>query len=277
MIAFVLAAAAPLAAAHDWWLEPSRTSARSGDPIDVTLWVGARFRGDRVARDPKRIERFVALDAQGALDLVGEPGAEPAGHFLARAPGTTIVVYHSKPASLFLRAPEFEKYLAEEGLERIVALRAERGQSQKMGLERYCRCAKALVEVDGAGGPETPRGDREVGLPLEMLALDDPCALADGGELKLRITFGGKPLEGALVMALEHDHPDEILKERSDADGRVGFRLPRGGAWLVKSVHMIEAPKETKLDWESYWASLTFSTSPATQPGAAPPASTRAG
>jgi hypothetical protein len=28
--------------------------------------------------------------------------------------------------------------------------------------------------------------------------------------------------------------------------------------WLVKAVHMIEAPAGSNADWLSYWASLTF-------------------
>jgi uncharacterized GH25 family protein len=49
--------------------------------------------------------------------------------------------------------------------------------------------------------------------------------------------------------------PGQKLSARTDAEGRVRFRLPQGGMWLVKSVHMIPG---AKADWESYWASLTF-------------------
>jgi hypothetical protein len=52
--------------------------------------------------------------------------------------------------------------------------------------------------------------------------------------------------------------PSEKLTARSDKEGRVTFRLPRSGMWLVKAVHMIPAPPDTKADWESFWASLTF-------------------
>src|SRR5688572_13630066 len=239
------------------------------------MLVGVGFRGDRVSRDPARIGRFFATSA-GAVpeqELTGEPGAEPAGRFTAREPGMTIVAYHSKPARLFLQAPDFEKYLHEEGLERIVELRAQRGQSQKMGLEQYSRCAKSLVQVEPAeaGAPAaagTPF-DRELGLPLELVALVDPRTLhvargaPDAVAFSVRLTFGGKPLEGALVVALERDHPDEALQVRSDADGRASFALPRAGFWHVKAVHMVEGPKESRLDWESYWASLKFAVPPA--------------
>jgi hypothetical protein len=28
--------------------------------------------------------------------------------------------------------------------------------------------------------------------------------------------------------------------------------------WLIKAVHMVPAPDQTKADWASIWASLTF-------------------
>jgi hypothetical protein len=38
----------------------------------------------------------------------------------------------------------------------------------------------------------------------------------------------------------------------------VSFKLPQDGMWLVKAVHMIEAPAGSGAQWASFWASLTF-------------------
>ena len=43
-----------------------------------------------------------------------------------------------------------------------------------------------------------------------------------------------------------------------DAKGNVTLRLARSGLWLVKAVHMAAAPPDAGVDWESWWASLTF-------------------
>jgi uncharacterized GH25 family protein len=66
-------------------------------------------------------------------------------------------------------------------------------------------------------------------------------------------------LAGALVMALDGTDAQTPQRVRSDADGRAAFTLPRAGNWLIKAVHMIRAPKDAGADWESFWASLTFS------------------
>jgi uncharacterized GH25 family protein len=85
-----------------------------------------------------------------------------------------------------------------------------------------------------------------------------PAGLRPGADLPVRLLFQGKPLAGALVVAIPRDGPEAKVAARSDARGRVRLRLPRGGDWLVKAVHMVPAPRETGADWESFWASLTF-------------------
>jgi len=79
-----------------------------------------------------------------------------------------------------------------------------------------------------------------------------------GEELPVRLTYENQPLAGALVVAVNRLRPSEKLSARSDRDGRVRFRLPRAGAWLIKAVHMVEAQSAAGADWVSYWASLTF-------------------
>jgi uncharacterized GH25 family protein len=57
---------------------------------------------------------------------------------------------------------------------------------------------------------------------------------------------------------MHRDDSSLRLRLRSDAKGRVTFKLPKRGVWLIKSVQMIPAPPASNADWESLWASLTF-------------------
>jgi uncharacterized GH25 family protein len=72
------------------------------------------------------------------------------------------------------------------------------------------------------------------------------------------LTYNGRPLAGALVIAMNRQHPSEKASLRSDMDGRVRFRLKEPGMWLIKAVHMIPAPAGANADWVSFWASSTF-------------------
>ena len=74
----------------------------------------------------------------------------------------------------------------------------------------------------------------------------------------MRLLLDGAALSGALVVARPKADPAADRRARTDAEGRVTLELDRPGPWLVTSVHMLAAPKETGADWESLWASLTF-------------------
>jgi uncharacterized GH25 family protein len=90
------------------------------------------------------------------------------------------------------------------------------------------------------------------------VAESNPFRLHPGETMRVRVLHEGKPVAGALVKAIAQDDPDNTMTARSGKDGRAAFRLPGKGVWLVETVQMVPAPKDTGADWESLWASLTF-------------------
>ncbi|HEY2290750.1 MAG TPA: DUF4198 domain-containing protein [Thermoanaerobaculia bacterium] len=249
---------APALLAHNFWIEPSTLTPAAGQRVAVRLRVGIELKGDPVPRDPALMKRFVAAGPAGDSTVPGVPNTEPAGFEAFVVPGLYTIVYDSGRSPLELDAAKFEEYLRDEGLERISALRARQGKSAAGAKEVFSRCAKALLNVgDGGSGPGF---DRVFGQRLELVAEKNPYTLAGGGELPVRLLYEGKPLAGALVMALQRDRPDKVDKvmARTDARGRATLKLDRPGFWLVKAVHMIPAPPDAGADWESFWASLTF-------------------
>lgn len=241
--AMVLVAAALPVSAHDFWLEPSMFRPAAGSFVTISLLVGENLQGELVARDRAGVERFVALH-ESAETPIDEGFVVPDANLIR-------VVYRSRPKPITLDAQKFEQYLREEGLERVIDLRAKRGQSSAEGREIFSRCAKSLLLPDkkSAAG-----ADRASGLPLEIIAESNPYARK--GTVSFVIRYQGKPLKGALVMALNNSK--KPLRARSDRAGRVRFSIDSPGLWLIKSVHMIEAPKGSGAEWESLWASLTF-------------------
>ncbi len=256
----LLLAALP-ATAHDFWIEPTALAPAPGAQLGVRLRVGEKFVGDPVPRDPARIERFAIVGPNGEKPVPGLRGGEPAGYASVGPAGIYQIVYDSNRASLSLEPQKFEEYLRLEGLERIIDLNKKRGLSGKPSREVYSRCAKALLSVGGTAGTGF---DKPVGMELELTPDQNPFEIAPGAELPFRLLYKGKPLAGALVIALPHSQPEAgAQKARTDAQGRVRFKLPAGPAggeiWLIKAVHMIEAPKDApEADWESFWASLVF-------------------
>ena len=243
--------------AHNFWIEPSTLTPAPGQRVAVRLRVGIDLKGDPVPRDPSLMKRFVAAGPSGDSPVPGVPNTEPAGFEAFAVPGLYTIVYDSGRSPLELDAAKFEEYLKDEGLETISARRARQGKSAAGAKEVFSRCAKALLAVGNGSGSGW---DRVFSQRLELVAEKNPYALAAGGELPVRLLYEGKPLAGALVMALQRDRPDKVDKvmARTDAKGRVTLKLDRPGFWLVKAVHMIPAPPDAGADWESFWASLTF-------------------
>src|SRR5262249_874301 len=148
------------------------------------------------------------------------------------------------------------EHLQKEGLEKISALRARRGQSAAGVKEVFSRCAKSLIAF-GSGGAD-PGFDRVLGQRLQLVPETNPYALAGRGELPVPLRDEGKPLAGALVQALQRARAGAKVTARTDRRGRARLELDRPGLWLVKAVHEVPAPPDAAADWESFWASLTF-------------------
>lgn len=241
--------------AHDLWIEPTTFSPERGQIVGMKLRLGQDLLGDPVPRDPALINQFIVEDGSGRNSVYGRDGADPAGLLRVARPGLLVIGYHSNPSTVELTADKFNKYLKEEGLDAVAALRASRNETGASARELFSRCAKSLVL---SGSPSKTQGDRLLGFPLELVAERNPYALRAGEDLPVRLVYKNRPLAGALVIAMNRLNPSEKLSARTDTTGRVRFRLRPGGMWLVKAVHMIPAPAGTNARWESFWASLTF-------------------
>ncbi len=254
LVTIVLTLAAASLSAHDVWIEPTTFRPAPGEIVGLRLRVGQDFLGDPMPRNAALVDQFVVEDAEGRKPVVGRHGADPAGLLRVATPGTLVIGYRSRPSLAEQAGDKFHQYLKEEGLEAIAALRARRGHTGPVR-ELYSRCAKSLLR---SGASKDADGDRPLGFTLELVAERNPFAMEAGQELPVRLTYENRPLAGALVVAINRLHPSEKVSARSNRDGRVRFQLPRTGPWLIKAVHMIEAPADAGADWVSYWASLTF-------------------
>lgn len=254
MVAAVGLSSAPLFA-HDLWIEPTTFFADLGRVIGVKLRVGDHFRGDPLPRSEELIDQFVVADSAGRRQVVGRDGSDPAGLFRVTAPGLLVVGYRSKPSPVVMPAEKFTQYLKEEGLDSIVDLRERLNQSGAAAREAFSRCVKSLLI---SGETSETQNDRALGFTLELVAEQNPYLIGPGGQLPVRLTYEGKALPGALVVAINQRDPWKKLTARSDNEGRVRFQLPMTGVWMVKAVHMVPGAAGSNFEWASFWASLTF-------------------
>jgi uncharacterized GH25 family protein len=256
-IAPALFGLASAAIAHDFWIEPSSFRPAVGSEVFVSLRVGQDFQGDPVPRNPALVQRFALVSGGGEIPIGGLPGADPAGSIRVASPGILWIAYRSGRSSVTLEAEKFEKYLGEEGLEEIARARSARGESGKAGREVFSRSVKSMIvagDAREAGGDF----DRVLGLTLEIVPRKDPRRILPGGRLPVRLLYEGRPLSGALVVAMNQAASGEKIRARTDVRGEAMLDLSRQGVWLVKAVHMTPAPPGLDADWESVWTSLTL-------------------
>jgi len=249
----VIASLAPLARAHDFWIEPSTFRPAVGQMVSTSLRVGQEFIGEPIPRSAQFIDSFVVREGTKEKEVIGFENRDPAGYIRVEQPGLAVIGYRSKANPLELDAAKFEEFLKNEGLESISAIRAQRHETAKPDRERFYRFAKSVLNT-GATANWQP-ATQSFNYRFEIIPETNPCA---GTPLRVRLMFEGKPLAGALVTALHRDDASARIRIRSDKNGRVTLNLPKNGVWLIKSVQMVPAPAGTNADWESLWASLTF-------------------
>ena len=147
----------------------------------------------------------------------------------------------------------FRTYLAEEGYDHLVERHRERGLPETGFAERYTRYAKALVQV----GPIDPDdADRTIGMPLELIARDNPYGHGVDG-LEISLLWHGKSLPGRRVNVF---HDDGVVRRTSvatDTDGKARVALSGGGAYLLSAV-LMRRDERRPVVWASHWASLSF-------------------
>jgi hypothetical protein len=176
-------------------------------------------------------------------------------------PGLHAISYHSAPA--FADYEDFETfvtYLAFEGLDDVVRLHKERGLPQAGFSEAYIRNARALLQV----GPADPTDlDRPTGMPLELVALQNPF-VAGLSALEVRLSWRGAPVPNRQIAVFHRVQGDVAAGDvtrslvTTNAEGRAAIPLDEGGFYLLNAVQMKPADGAEGVVWESHWATLTI-------------------
>ncbi len=253
---------APPVAAHDYWLVPETFAPKEGANVPVRVYVGEAFKSEQeVAYSAKKTASLQLVAAKKTFtdfpDL--KDGGKPALAFKMPTTGTAVLRYDRDWSGITLTADKFNAYLKEEGLDAVIKARAAANETGADGKERYRRCLKTIVQ--GTGEPdEAPT--KPVGQVLEIVPGKNPFALQVGDEVPARVLFEDKPLAGLKVTAWHRtDGALTAVTATTDKDGKATFKLTKGGAWVLRAVHMRRVAEKNPTppaDWESFWTSVTF-------------------
>lgn len=252
--------------AHDYWLEPEAFFVAPGERVSVRLHLGEALASEEESAFQRaRIVRFQMVSAGGTQDLLaaGSEGQTPFAHVTFPEEGTHLIALDRNASTITLVARRFNAYLREEGLGSVITLRRRTGQMNRPGRERYSRFLKTIVQVG------TRRDDsygHVLGQRLEIVPQSNPSAANIGDRLAVRVLIEGRPLGGAQVTAYNRAASGNIERQTvtTSADGVATFTLNRSGQWLIRLVHMRRCAENCRgVDWESFWAALSFGMRPA--------------
>jgi len=174
------------------------------------------------------------------------------------AAGTYVVGASLKPREITLKSADFNKYLADDGIPDILALRKKKGLLGNGATERYSKHIKALLQV---GTKRDGAFSTILGYPAEVVPLDNPYSTRLGGTIRVRTIVDGKTAANQLVVTGGRTAAGGRFHERrvrSDASGVARIQLSSRGQWYVKFIHMVPFTGAEKIDYESKWATLTF-------------------
>jgi uncharacterized GH25 family protein len=247
--------------AHDFCLYPSTFRIKEGSKIKVAIHVDDVFPGKHAKWNSARVLRFEHWLGTQKTDLSTVKSLPDSSGVNVKVEqgGTHLFALDWSARLIELKPDLFNQYLSAEGLEHILALRAERGEENKPGRERYSRYVKTLIDA-GFGNEEALTSI--VGQTIELVPLENPYRKTVGDSLRVKLLFRGQPLNRALISATFAgftEKPDTYAySAKTDSEGIVTIPLTKVGPWLVRSVYMLPLTDSTEADYESWWASLTF-------------------
>ena len=254
--------AAFMLVAHDTWLVPAKYRVTQGETVKIAFNTSMKFPTSDGAAAPDRIARFDVWTTEGGMQKVTGYRVEDTSLVAEVTPGSemTMVAAATKHRLIELEGPVFTEYITEEGLEHVVKARAERGEADKLGRERYSKVAKTVLCADSARADKQRMLAPAFNLDVEIVPLMDPCRVKAGEEFPVRVMFEGKPLEGVVVATgtegTDGHHYESQVK--TDGEGLATVTFPRPGAWFIRTLHMIPNRDFDDADWQSWFSTLTL-------------------
>ncbi len=258
--AAMIVAAAP-ASAHDTWLLPDRFAITPASSVTLDLTSGMKF--PELETGPKR-ERVQAARVRCGEQTFEISEINEAPHSLRlKTPPLTIegvavcwVVLPSK--AIELKPEQVKEYLEE--IDPPAAVRQHWAEMKpQRWRELYTKHEKTFVRV-GKPASDDQSWSEPVGSALEIIPEKDPTALRPGNEFPVRVLKAGQPYPDFALNAVAAGEAKGETR-RTDAEGRITFRLPKAGAWLLRGTDLRQSAREDA-DWESDFVTLTLEVRP---------------
>ena len=247
---------ASAARAHDTWLLPDRFEVAPNETVVVDLTSGMEF--PKLETGPKR-ERVQTAQCRlaGRTFEISDIKAGAKALVLRTAlpdEGIAAIWVKLPPRALELKPKDVEHYFEEVDPPASVRKQWAEAKEPRRWRELYTKHQKTFVRVGNAEGDRS--WAEPVGSALEIVPEKDPTALRAGDDLPVRVLKDGAPHADFALNAVAAGETKGETR-RTDADGRVVFRLAKPGRYLVRGTDLRKSTQRDT-DWESDFVTLTL-------------------
>ena len=244
--------------AHEFWLSPQKFIYTRGEKINVRFFVGKNFEGENWKGNNEKIQSlkifYGGVDDDLSKYISNQPGDSLTLTMLDE--GTNLITYNSKNTFIEIPADKFNEYLTEDGLTDAIDYRKKNNETDSAGREFYQRCAKTIIQV---GSIKTKTFSEDSDLPLEIIPVSNPYQLKLKDTFHVKLFFQKEPLKNSLVKIWHRENKNSITIElTTDENGTISFPVKTSGNWMISTVKMIRLENDPKVQWQSYWGSLTW-------------------
>lgn len=249
-----------VAAAHELWLEPSQPRYAEGDLISVSLRVGQNLAGEEIPNLP---QLQAAVDLSVGADRFAVPsrvGDVPAFNFEARDDALLVLRYQSVPNFLTYGSDgDFIKFLDEVQRPDILETWQAAHVPGAPITEVFTRYAKALIPIG-----MSPGGDVALGMPFELVLLENPFDAEAEDSLTYSVLRDGQPAPYAPFHVFHRDVGSVVnrLEGRADENGMFKVTVEEAGFYLISAIDFSAADAQSKAQfgaqWQSDWASSSL-------------------
>jgi len=242
--------------AHDTWLIPDRFEVAPKQSVRLDLTSGMAF--PELETGPKR-ERVAAALCRlaGRTSEIGDISAGPKSLIFKRElaePGIATIWVKLPPKSIELKPEQVKEYLDEVGAPEVLRKQWTEMKEPKRWRESYTKHPKTFVRVGDS--PSDQSWKEPVGMFLEIIPEKNPTVLRAGDDFSVRVLKGGAPFADFALNAVSAGEKQGETR-RTDAAGRVTFRLSKRGHWLFRGTD-IRKSNLPEADYESDFATLTL-------------------
>ena len=250
---------------HELWIEPKKYFFEDNEFVIANIKVGQMFEGINLGYFPRSFARFDFFSNNNLMPINGIIGDNPAINFLNKNHGLGIIIYQTNNEYLYYDDwKKFESFVYDKNLDNILKTHLKNKFPKDDFVEIYKRYTKSIIAFKNYKGK-----DRNFGMETEFV-LQNNYFENKKKEIKIKLFYKLKPRKNVQVEIFEKNEKNEVKFSKIFTDnlGIVNFTIKPGYTYLLNSVVMRRykkndiikdiSPNNSKVLWESLWASITF-------------------